>query len=165
MTRLLLALLLLPLCARAIPADVEVYFSPNGGCTAAIVREIDAAKETIHLPAYSFTSAPIAKALTDAHKRGVTVIAILDKSNRTGKYSAASFLAHAGIPTFIDDRHAIQHNKVILIDGRTVITGSFNFSKAAEENNAENLLIIQSPVLFAEYLADWENHLAHSKKF
>ena len=94
------------------------------------------------MQAYSFTSAPIAKALVDAHKRGVTVLAMLDKSNETEKYSADTFLVNAGIQTLIDDQHAIAHNKVMVIDRATVITGSFNFTKAAEEKNAKNLLVI-----------------------
>src|SRR5215475_14190405 len=91
---------------------------------------------------YSFTSAPIAKALLDAHKRGVQVQVILDKSQRTEKYSSADFLANQGVPTMIDAEHAIAHNKVMIIDGKTVLTGSFTFTKAAQTQNAENLLII-----------------------
>jgi phosphatidylserine/phosphatidylglycerophosphate/cardiolipin synthase-like enzyme len=82
--------------------------------------------------AYSFTSAPIANALVDAHKRGVNVQVILDKSQRTEKYSSADFVARAGIPTFIDAKHAIAHNKIMVIDGYEILTGSFNFTKAAE---------------------------------
>ena len=94
----------------------QVYFSPHGNCTEAIVKEIDNAKSEILVQAYSFTSAPIAKALTDAFKRGVKVEAILDKSQRKEKYTAATFLVNAGIPTFIDDKHAIAHNKIMIID-------------------------------------------------
>ena len=97
---------------------------------------------TILVQAYSLTSAPIAKALLDAHKRGVQVQVILDKSQRTEKYSSADFLANQGVPTMIDASHAIAHNKVMIIDSETVITGSFNFTKAAQEKNAENVLII-----------------------
>ena len=68
------------------------------------------------MQAYSFTSAPIAKALVDAKRRGLDVAIILDKSQRTEKYSSADFLAHADIPTFIDAAHAIAHNKVMVID-------------------------------------------------
>jgi phosphatidylserine/phosphatidylglycerophosphate/cardiolipin synthase-like enzyme len=113
-------------------APTQVYFSPNGGCTDAIVKEITGAKSEILVQAYSFTSAPIAKALVSAHKRGVKVEAILDKSQRSERYTSASFLANSGIPTFIDARHAIAHNKVMIIDNETVITGSFNFTRAAE---------------------------------
>ena len=62
---------------------MEVYFSPHGGCTDAIVKQLDAARETVLVQAYTFTSAPIAKALMEAHKRGVKVQVILDKSQRT----------------------------------------------------------------------------------
>jgi len=122
---------------------VAVYFSPRGGATEAIISEISKAKHTIQLQAYSFTSAPIAKALLEAHKRGVHVEAMLDKSQKTAKYTSATFLVNAGIPVLIDSKHAIAHNKIIIIDQSTLITGSFNFTKAAEEKNAENLLVIK----------------------
>jgi phosphatidylserine/phosphatidylglycerophosphate/cardiolipin synthase-like enzyme len=77
-----------------------------------VVNAVNAAQATVLVQAYSFTSAPIAKALTDAQKRGVRIEVILDKSNRTGQYSAADFVANAGIPTKIDARHPIAHNKV-----------------------------------------------------
>jgi phosphatidylserine/phosphatidylglycerophosphate/cardiolipin synthase-like enzyme len=154
---LLLVLFYLPGCQQA-PAQVtdgqtaqslppiEVYFSPKGGCTQAVVKEIAAARSTILVQAYSFTSAPIAKAFVNAHKRGADVLIILDKSNHTEKYSSADFLHNVGIGVQIDARHQIAHNKIMVIDSQTVITGSFNFTKAAEENNAENLLVIRSPV-------------------
>src|SRR5205807_1340180 len=92
-----------PTSAPPAPADIQsatkpiasedgisVYFSPKGGCTEAIVEEIRRANDTLLVQAYSFTSAPIAKALTDAQKRGVKVTAVLDASNRTAQYSAAT---------------------------------------------------------------------------
>jgi len=148
------------------PARVAVYFSPNGGATDAVVRELNAATTQVLMQAYSFTSVPIAKALVDAHKRGVTVLAILDKSQQTEKYSAATFLVNAGIQTLIDDQHAIAHNKVMVIDRATVITGSFNFTKAAEEKNAENLLVIkEAPELVKAYEANIQAHAAHSHSY
>jgi phosphatidylserine/phosphatidylglycerophosphate/cardiolipin synthase-like enzyme len=123
------------------------------------------AKRTVLVQAYSFTSAPIAKALLDAHKRGVQVQVVLDKSQRTQKYSSADFLANQGVPTMIDANHAISHNKVIIIDSETVITGSFNFTKAAQTQNAENLLIIRDPALAAQYTTNWEAHRQHSQLY
>lgn len=139
-----------------------VYFSPQGGCTEAIIKELQAAQTNIQIQAYSFTSDAIAKALLVAQKKGVHVRIILDKSQRTEKYSAADFLSHAGIETLIDAQHAIAHNKVMIIDGATVITGSFNFTKAAENSNAENLLIIHDATLAGMYLQNWELHARHS---
>jgi phosphatidylserine/phosphatidylglycerophosphate/cardiolipin synthase-like enzyme len=171
---LLLISLFLPACrAQEVPQGqeaqslppIQVYFSPNGGCTEAAVKEITAAKSSILVQAYSFTSAPIAKALVDAHKRGVQIQVILDKSQRSEKYSSADFVLHAGVPTYIDAKHAIAHNKIMVIDGEVVITGSFNFTKAAETSNAENLLVIRSPELAKKYAANWQAHLEHSDKY
>ena len=166
----LVFVLLVPAClakrahAQSLP-PVEVYFSPKGGCTEAVVRELNAAKSTVLVQAYSFTSAHIAKALVDAHKRGVKVEVILDKGQRTEKYSSATFMVNMGIPTKIDAQHAIAHNKVMVIDSQTVITGSFNFTSAAENSNAENLLVIRSPELAAKYTANWQAHAQHSDPY
>lgn len=155
-----------PRRAIAVQDGISVFFSPGGGCTQAIVAEIGQARKTVQVQAYSFTSAPIAKALLDAHKRGVAVTAVLDKSQRTEKYSSATFLHNQGVPVFIDAKHAIAHNKIILIDGRTIITGSFNFSKAAEESNAENLLILRDKnELVAAYERNFQIHLQHAEKY
>jgi phosphatidylserine/phosphatidylglycerophosphate/cardiolipin synthase-like enzyme len=147
------------------PPTWEVYFSPHGGCTDVVVRELNKAKTTVLVQAYSFTSAPIAKALMNAHKRGVKVEVILDKSQRTQKYSSATFFYNSGIPVKIDAQHAIAHNKVMIIDGETVITGSFNFTKAAEENNAENLLVIRDKKLAERYIKNWQEHAGHSEVY
>ena len=90
---------------------------------------------------------------------------ILDKSQRTDQYSSATFLFNAGIPTKIDAQHAIAHNKVMIIGGATVITGSFNFTKAAEENNAENLLVIHDRKLAERYIKNWQEHERHSEVY
>ena len=159
--RSLLALAL-PLAAAG---DIQVFFSPHGGCTEAVVDNLGRAANSVLVQAYSFTSAPIAKALVDARKRGVNVQVILDKSNLTGQYSSADFVAHANIPTYIDARHAISHNKIMVIDGKTILTGSFNFTKAAEGSNAENLLVIQDAALAKVYTANWKAHLEHSQAY
>jgi phosphatidylserine/phosphatidylglycerophosphate/cardiolipin synthase-like enzyme len=158
-------LLILFIAATCIGADIQVYFSPKGGCTDAIVGNLNRATNSVLVQAYSFTSAPIAEALVNAKKRKVNVQVILDKSQRSEKYSSADFVAHAGIPTYIDTKHAIAHNKVIVIDGKTVLTGSFNFSKAAENSNAENLLVIQDVALAKKYTTNWLEHYKHSEKY
>jgi len=103
------------------------------------VDTLAGAHSTVLVQAYSFTSEPIAQALIEAYARGVDVEVILDKSQRTEDDARARPLLDAGIPVRSDAVHAIAHNKVMVIDGDTVITGSFNFTKAAEERNAETL--------------------------
>ena len=158
-------------CSIAQATDVvlnttaHVYFSPDGGCTDAIVKQIEKAKSEILVQAYSFTSKPIAEAIVKAGKAGVRVEIVLDRSNKSAKYSAGDFTAHMGIPTFIDSKHAIAHNKIIIIDKETVITGSFNFTKAAEEKNAENLIIVKSKELAKVYADNWYRHRSHSEPY
>lgn len=172
-TRRMIRSIVLALLTSALPinstdlvlknAQTQVYFSPRGGCTDAIVASISSAKKSILVQAYSFTSAPIAAALKAAHDRGVDVRVFLDKSQKTERYSGLTFFVHAGVPAWIDPEHAIAHNKIMIIDGETVITGSFNFTKAAEQSNAENLLIIKDQGLAKLYADNWNSHLRHSE--
>jgi phosphatidylserine/phosphatidylglycerophosphate/cardiolipin synthase-like enzyme len=149
----------------SIPQGVRVYFSPHGGATDAVVSALEHATNTVLVQAYSFTSAPIARALVDAKRRGLKVEVILDKSQRTEKYSEADFLKNEGVPPLIDAEHAIAHNKIMVIDEYLVLTGSFNFTKAAEENNAENLLLINDPQLAKQYAENWRAHARHSEPY
>lgn len=141
---------------------IQVCFTPGQNCTAEITDVIDAAKQSIFVQAYSFTSAPIAAHLVAAKKRGVQVNVILDKSQKTQRYSASSFLVNQHIPCWIDYKPAIAHNKIMIIDKKAVITGSFNFTKAAQNKNAENLLIIRDPALANIYLKNWQRRRAVS---
>ena len=90
---------------------------------------------------------------------------VLDKSQRTERYTAATFLSRAGVRVWIDAAHQIAHSKVMVIDGETVVTGSFNFTKSAESGNLENLLILSDRRLAALYRRNWEEHLEHSTPY
>lgn len=142
---------------------IQVCFTPGQNCTAEITDVIDAAKQSIFVQAYSFTSAPIAAHLVAAKKRGVAINVILDKSQKTQRYSAARFLVNQRIPCWIDYKPAIAHNKIMIIDGKEVITGSFNFTKAAQNKNAENLLIIHDTALAHIYMKNWQRRRAVSR--
>lgn len=96
---------------------------------------------------------------------GPSVQVLLDKSQRSAQYSSAEYLHRAGVAVFIDDRHAIAHNKIVILDGVAVFTGSFNFSKAAEEKNTENLLLIHDAELAARYLENWDSHREHAEAY
>lgn len=86
-------------------------------------------------------------------------------SQRKETYTGATFLRNEGVPVYIDAAHAIAHNKVMVIDGQTVVTGSFNFTKAAEEKDGENLLIIRDAGLAKLYMENWEQHRQHSEEY
>jgi phosphatidylserine/phosphatidylglycerophosphate/cardiolipin synthase-like enzyme len=139
-----------------------VYFSPNGGATLAVVEAIGRARRQVLVSAYSFTSAPIAKALVEARRRGVVVEVVLDRREASKQYSSADFLVHMGVRTYIDSAHLSAHNKVIVIDDQVIVTGSFNFTNAAERQNAENLLVLRNEGLATRYADNWRHHAAHS---
>ncbi len=162
-------------CETMYAADVhivdqtmKVCYSPKYdgvSCTAQIVSEINSAKNTILVQAYSFTSKEITEALISAHKKGVDVQIILDKSNLHGKGNKLQDVVDAGIPTFIDSKHAIAHNKVMILGGNSIITGSFNFTKNAEVSNAENSVVIHGKEIADLYTANWKKHLSHSEVY
>ncbi len=116
--------------------------------------------------AYSFTSKPIAKSLIEAKKRGVDVKVIFDESQTSSKRSVINELFEQKIPIWIDFKPAIAHSKIIIIDNQKIITGSFNFSDAAQRKNAENLLIItgDSP-LVEQYIENWKDRQSQSKLY
>lgn len=142
----------------------QVFFSPDGGCTRAIVNAIAAANREILVQAYEMTSPQIKSALVAARKRGVQISAIFDRSAINERNTMLGELNTGGVSVFIDSAHSpgLAHNKVMVIDQAVVITGSFNFTKAAETRNAENLLVIRDPTLAAAYARNFANHLAHS---
>ena len=123
-------------------SSIAAHFSPKGGCAAAIVAELNRSRSEILVMAYSFSCPDIANALIAASGRGVRVAVLLDRSNEAESYSELGDLRNHKIDVLIDAHHAIAHNKVIIIDRRIVLTGSFNFTDQAEHENAENLLIL-----------------------
>ena len=123
------------------------------------------ATQLVLVQASTLSSPQIAKALVDAHQRGVKVEAILDRRQAGARYSSAASLARAGITTLVDGKHAVANENVIVIDRQVVITGSFSFTPAAETDNAENLLVIHATALAARYGDNWQAHAAHSVRF
>jgi phosphatidylserine/phosphatidylglycerophosphate/cardiolipin synthase-like enzyme len=132
--------------------EVKVYFSPNGGCEDAIVEAISHANREIEVAMYAFTSRNLARALVNAKRRGVKVKVVLDGSfNTENQYSKGEYLRRSGIPIRLVTPHGQwgrarewegkMHNKFAIIDGSTVITGSYNWTTTAELVNHENLIV------------------------
>lgn len=146
--------------------SAQCFFSPGGGCTSAVVAELAGAKHSIQLQGFTFSSPEVAAALIDAHRRGVDVKVLLDAGAAGDFRTQAEAIMRAGIPVLVDAKHAAAHNKVILIDTRTLITGSFDFTSAAETDNAENVLIVHDqPRLQSAYANNFRAHLRHSDAF
>lgn len=159
--------------ATAIPATgtVEVLFTPWDDAEGAIVRALGEARQGVHVQAFLLTSRSIARALQEAHARGVKVEVLADREMlRKGENSLVPMLAGAGIPVWLETRYASAHNKVLLIDaespGAVVITGSYNFTWSAQARNAENLLLLRgNPSLARRYLENWRRHRDDAEKY
>ena len=135
-------------------------FSPNGQSTAAIAAEIAKAKTSVHVMIYELTSPGLATELIAAKTRGCDVTVVADKINRTPTASQIPALAAAGVKVLIDDTVPIEHNKVVIIDADTVITGSMNWTAAGQTLNAENTVIIRDPATAHQYEQNFARRLA-----
>ena len=134
----------------------EVFFPPKTRCLPRVIKLIDGAKKSVYLQCYSFTSKPIAIALLKAKRRGVDVQIVTDKSQIKTNGSLVTRLHQKKIPVFVDHLVAIAHNKTMIIDGRIVLTGSYNWTNAAEKRNAENLVIFYDHTgLVKDYTQNW----------
>jgi phosphatidylserine/phosphatidylglycerophosphate/cardiolipin synthase-like enzyme len=143
---------------------IEVCFVPGDDCGALVAREIDEARSSIRVQAYTFTSPRIAHALGRARRRGVDVLALLDEreARRPNEAAAIRTLVQAGVGLRLDGAHSTAHNKVLVIDEETVVTGSFNFSVSAERYSAENVLVLRGqPRLVRAYSDNWARHWIH----
>lgn len=150
---------------------IELAFSPEDDAGALVTQAIQEAKKQILVQTFSFTHRRIAQALLDAKRRGVDVQLIADEDQiRRMQRSLVPEIAAGGVPTFVDREHDSAHNKIMVIDAglpeAVVITGSFNFTQAAQYRNAENLLIFRgNPQLTQAYLKNWQHHRTHSQIF
>jgi len=176
---LLLVLLILvrPACGTDVSdivsatGTIEYAFTPGDDVTGMIVRAVDGARVQILVQAFSFTHVGIASALIRAERRGVDVRVIADLGQiDLIDHNVIPSLADAGIPVFTDAEHGAAHNKVMVIDagGKSpiLITGSFNFTHAAQYRNAENLVLFRGNLeLTRAYLDNWMHHLKHSSRF
>ncbi len=153
----------------ALSRDIFVYFTPSYEALDAIVSQIDNAKKSIDIAVYDFTSRPLARAVVRAKNRGVKIRIVLDReaNGPKNRYTKYPFLKKNGIdvrfaiPHIAWNRKGLMHNKFAIIDRKTVITGSANWTASAFRINDENVLIIHrydiANVYEKEFNQLWEN--------
>jgi phosphatidylserine/phosphatidylglycerophosphate/cardiolipin synthase-like enzyme len=136
---------------------VENYFSPDDGVAAHLLSLLNAAQSSIYFMAFTFTRADFQEALIARAKAGVTVQGVFEtRQISAGSDNVWNALSAAGLPVRQDGNRYTMHNKVFIIDGQIVVTGSYNFSKAAEAANDENVLVFHDPTFAAAYFAEWQ---------
>ena len=149
--------LMVPLSASGRGISLNDAFSPDQGATALVIRTIDSAQSSIEVAAYSFTARPIAAALADAEARGVTVRVVLDKSQRKAHARVGPYLIAHSVAVRFNDHFAIMHNKFMIVDDRVLELGSFNYTRAAETKNAENVMVVKnSRKVLGDYERQWQ---------
>lgn len=150
---------------------VQVAFTPGDDAAGLVIAAVSKARRQVLVQTYSFTHPDIAQALVDAKRRGVDVQVIADpRQMETIATSRVEWLAEQGVPLWVDGEHAAAHNKVMIIDNgfadAVLLTGSFNFTQAAQYRNAENLLLLRgNPNLVEAYAANWRRHKIHALPF
>ena len=153
---------------RAGAARVEVAFSPGDDIAGLIVERIGRARRSVQVQAYLFTDRAIANALLAARSRGVEVELVGDANQHAnGGLPHAKALARAGVRVWLDARHGAAHDKDVIVDGRdaaaAVITGSYNFTRAAQHSNAENVVVISgNRAVTDRFVANFEKHRRES---
>jgi phosphatidylserine/phosphatidylglycerophosphate/cardiolipin synthase-like enzyme len=137
--------------------QVEVYFSPDDGTIERVIDLVEQAQDEVAFLVFSFTDDDLALAMIDAFNSGVSVSGVFDesqaRSNIGGEYD---HLLENAIDVRLDGNPKSMHHKVIVIDDRIVITGSYNFSQSAKTRNDENTLIIHSPEIAEIYRQEFE---------
>lgn len=136
--------------------QVFTYFSPENDILSSLLKEIGSAKKSIHFMAFSFTQDALGSAMRDRFESGIDIQGVFEE-RQISQYSEFERMQAAGMSVIQDRNKGTMHHKVIVIDEETVITGSYNFSKNAEERNSENLLIIKgNPDIAQAYLAEFD---------
>jgi phosphatidylserine/phosphatidylglycerophosphate/cardiolipin synthase-like enzyme len=126
-------------------AKTEVYFSLSDNPQKEIIKNINQAQAFINIAMYTFTDKEIALPLIDAQERGVKVRVYLDRSQIGSTYSISRLLVQKGIKVRISTNNYIMHHKFAIIDNHLLLTGSYNWTFAANNKNEENLMVIDDP--------------------
>jgi|GEM_PF-229267 len=144
-------------------ARVENYFAPEDQVASKIVARLKKAQKSIVFMAFSFTDDDIGEAVLSRAKAGVKVRGVFERTGSETEYSEYGRMKRAKLDVLQDGNPYLMHHKVFIVDETTVIVGSFNFSKNAEEENDENLLIIDDAALAQAFLAEFERVYAQAK--
>ena len=138
------------------PSLAEAHFSPGDDCLRAIERFLGRARRAVDVCVFTITDDRLASALLDAHGRGIAVRILTDDAKAEDLGSDVDRLAQAGIPVRIDRSPFHMHHKFAVADGKSVLTGSYNWTRGAARDNEENLIVTDEPRLIAAFVTAFE---------
>ena len=138
-------------------ARVDTFFSPDDGVLSQLSVVSSGAEESILILAFSFTSNELGDIVREKAEAGLTVRGVMDEeqvsSNQGTEYDP---FQQADLDVRLDGIEGQMHHKVFIIDEAIVVLGSYNFSRAAEERNDENLLIIYDEAIAQQFIMEFE---------
>lgn len=141
-------------------SEAEIYataaFSPGEDCVNTIVGQLGAARSSADICVFTITDNRITSAIREAYRRGVKIRIITDNEKMFDEGSDIEGLAALGIPVRLDVTEYHMHHKFALFDSRTVLTGSYNWTRGAAEFNEENLVVTNHPRLFQRFAEVFE---------
>ena len=161
--------------------EIKVFFSPDDDIKSELIKLIENEKSFIFCAMFRLTEKEITKALLDATLRGIKIVALVDSEGLSGSYSKVIHLFKEGVPLYIfpsieksdldeerkekplSQKNGLMHNKFFIFESqKTVFTGSYNFTRAAQEINQENVLIIKNEKIFNLYKNHFEKICSRS---
>lgn len=134
-------------------ADTAAYFTPSLDCENQIIHLLNLAEKKIQIAVYSINNDHITQALLDAHKRGIPIQILTDRTQAGQQKASAPLLKKAGIDIKVHSKHRIEHNKFMVVDEEAMITGSYNWTNPASLKNSENCMVVwNDPDTVARYV-------------
>ncbi|GAB3302668.1 phospholipase D-like domain-containing protein [Hymenobacter tenuis] len=143
--------------------QAQVYFSPGPDCVAAIREFISEARHTLDVCVFTVADDRLTEVLLQAHRRGVRLRLLTDNDKLFDRGSDVRELHAAGVAVRTDCTDNHMHHKFAIADQRTVLTGSYNWTRSAAEYNLENLIITPDPAIVKRYAAEFEKLWAQMK--
>ena len=141
----------------SILADTAVYFTPSMECENHIIKLLKNAKKHIDIAVYSINNKNITQALYETKERGIPIRILTDRTQAGGRGAKAFELYSNGFNIKVHSKNRIEHNKFVVVDGETVMTGSYNWTNPASLKNSENCVMIwNDPRTVTEYQKRFE---------
>lgn len=141
--------------ADAASSGERVAFAPGDACLRLLRGHIRSARRSLDVCVFTITDDRISDALLDAHERGVRVRVLSDDEKAWDPGSDIGRLRKAGVPVRTDDTPAHMHHKFAVVDGGTLLSGSYNWTRSATGNH-ENLLVTSDASVVAAYARHFE---------
>jgi mitochondrial cardiolipin hydrolase len=137
--------------------QAEAWFSPGEACRKSIVQQLNTASRDVKICVFTISDDLIVEEIVRVSKNGLTVQIITDNDKLQDEGSDVNYLARQGIPVKVDETPNHMHHKFMVVDGKLVLTGSYNWTRSAALYNHENLMLTTSAGVVKSYLKEFDH--------